>query len=148
MMNEESNVNMVRENKRLIQDNFSLKNERNALLEDFQLTQQAFNEEVLIRIKYENRINEVYGIHRELGNKHMILYQDLLKKKEELSNVEALYMKLMGEYSTMKFKLSQRELALKNMQIETHYQKNLIASLDQEKNKIKALKNDISERFQ
>ena len=43
---------MFRDLKKTKEDNFNLLNERETLLEDFQNTQQALNEEVLLRIKF------------------------------------------------------------------------------------------------
>lgn len=47
------------------------------LLEDYKEAEQAFNEEVSLRLRFENKINEIHGVHRELTIKHQKLHDDL-----------------------------------------------------------------------
>lgn len=63
-LNEEKNIQIFKEIRYLKEENINLTNEKDILYEDFQKTDQAFNEEVSLRLKFENRINELFGIHR------------------------------------------------------------------------------------
>lgn len=40
------------------------------ILRDFHEAEQAFNQEILLRLKYENRINEIHGVYEEIRNKN------------------------------------------------------------------------------
>ena len=56
------------------QDHYkNLLEEKQIILEDFHEAEQSFNEEILLRLKYENRINEIYGVFEELRQKHSSL---------------------------------------------------------------------------
>jgi len=37
-----------------------------------------------MRLKFENKINEIHGIHHELSTKHARLYDDYHKKVHEI----------------------------------------------------------------
>lgn len=42
----------------------------------------AFNDEVALRLKFEYRINEIHGIHRDLVAKHNKLLDDMIIAKK------------------------------------------------------------------
>lgn len=76
-INQEKNAKIFKELKFLKEENGNLENEKTTLLEDFKEAEQAFNEEVALRLRYESKINEIHGIHRELTIKHQRLFDDL-----------------------------------------------------------------------
>ena len=43
------------------------------ILQDFHEAEQSFNQEIMLRLKYENRINEIHGVFEELRQKHASL---------------------------------------------------------------------------
>jgi hypothetical protein len=51
-LNEEKNSEIFREIKRLREDNVSLNNEKTVLVEEYNSTEQAFSEEVSLRLKF------------------------------------------------------------------------------------------------
>ena len=56
-INQEKNAKIFKELKQLRQENSNLQNDKNVLMEDYKEAQQAFNEEVSLRLKFENKIN-------------------------------------------------------------------------------------------
>lgn len=56
--------------------------EKTQIEEDFKQADLAFNDEVALRLKFEYRINEIHGIHRELVAKHNKLLEDIITSKK------------------------------------------------------------------
>ncbi len=56
-INQEKNARIFKELKELREANCNLENDKNVLMEDFKEAEQAFNEEVSLRLKFENKIN-------------------------------------------------------------------------------------------
>ena len=50
--------------------NKNLAEEKQQILDDYHEAEQSFNEEILLRLKYETKINEIHGVYEELMNKH------------------------------------------------------------------------------
>jgi hypothetical protein len=48
----------------------------------------AFNDEVALRLKFEYRINEIHGIHRELVAKHNKLLDDIIVARKHVERLE------------------------------------------------------------
>lgn len=48
----------------------------------------AFNDEVALRLKFEYRINEIHGIHRDLVAKHNKLLDDMIIAKKQVERLE------------------------------------------------------------
>ena len=51
------NVKIYKEIKQLREENQNLINQKGVLLEQFKQAEQAFNQQVALRLKYENKIN-------------------------------------------------------------------------------------------
>ncbi|KAL4477522.1 hypothetical protein ABPG74_002672 [Tetrahymena malaccensis] len=60
----------------LKQEKQNILTEKYQLEEDFKQADQAFNEEVGLRLQFEHKINELHSIHRELLMKHNRLIDD------------------------------------------------------------------------
>ncbi len=73
---------MSMELKVLQQQRENLVIQKNQIEEDFKQADQAFNEEVSLRLKFEHKINEIHGLHRELQLKHQMVVEQLLKTKQ------------------------------------------------------------------
>ena len=71
-------------------------------MEDFKEAEQAFNEEVSLRLKFENKINEIHGVHRELTNKHEKLYDDLKVKTTDLNTLKERFARLSEQHRICK----------------------------------------------
>lgn len=84
------------------QENFSLSNEKTVLVDEYNATEQAFSEEVTLRLKFETKINEIYGLHRELGNKHQKIYHELVEKAEQLRTESEKYFQVVDRISEYK----------------------------------------------
>ena len=87
--------------------NENLMNEIEIIDNDFKKAELAFNEEVTMRLKFEHKINEIYGVHQELSTKHATLYKD--------------HVILQSEYNTLK-KLLQSEI--------TQKEQNMVENMD------------------
>ena len=46
------------------------------LVEEYKQAEQAFNQEVSLRLRFENKINEIHGIYSEVKSKHERLIMD------------------------------------------------------------------------
>lgn len=55
--------------------------EKNQIEEDYKQADIAFNDEVALRLKFEYRINEIHGIHRDLLAKHNKLLDDFIQQR-------------------------------------------------------------------
>jgi hypothetical protein len=75
-------------------------------MEDFKEAEQSFNQEVSLRLKFENKINEIHGIHHELSTKHNRLYEDYHKKVNEIDLLEQKHKELLESYLITKEKLA------------------------------------------
>lgn len=71
-------------------------------MEDYKEAEQAFNEEVSLRLKFENKINEIHGVHRELGIKHQKLYDDLQSKNYESMTIKDKLARITEQYIVLK----------------------------------------------
>jgi len=56
-LNEKKNNEIFKEIKYLRQENVNLNNEKSVLFDEYNATEQAFNEEVELRLKFEAKIN-------------------------------------------------------------------------------------------
>lgn len=90
-INEARNHQVYKEVKHLREQNVNLKNEKTVLQEEFNSTDQAFTEEVNLRLKFETKINDIYGLHRELAIKHQKLFSDLSAKMDEFQATASNY---------------------------------------------------------
>lgn len=59
-----------------------------------------------MRLKFENKINEIHGIHHELSTKHARLYDDYHKKVHEIEVLEKNYKEMAENYLIVKEKLA------------------------------------------
>jgi len=68
--------------------NVNLKQERDYIEEDLKQVDQAFNQEVSLRLKFEHKINEIHGVHRELEMKHIRLLEDFSNYKKDFQRLQ------------------------------------------------------------
>ena len=55
-----------------------------------------------MRLKFENKINEIHGVHHELTIKHQKLYEDLMMKRREFGELNRKFTETSGELIRLK----------------------------------------------
>jgi uncharacterized protein (DUF3084 family) len=75
------NAKIFKEMKKLREENESLANEKLSIMEEFKQAEEAFNSEVTLRLHFENKINEIHGVHTEMKTKHERLYLNFQSSK-------------------------------------------------------------------
>jgi hypothetical protein len=134
-LNETKNMQIFKQVRHLKEENINLTNEKEILFEDFQKTEQAFNEEVALRLKFENKIKELFGLHRELAIKHQRLYEDYKKRVLECAVATQKAAQLNSENSEMKIQITELQTDKQQLISSDKFHKELleIATLEKQK---------------
>ena len=90
-----------------------------------------------MRLKFENKINYLFGVHRELGIKHQRLYDDHKKKLLEFNTVQQKASQLTELYGQQKIQLNDLTLEKERLEKSVKYNGEFIMQLKDDKNKLK-----------
>lgn len=90
-----------------------------------------------LRLKFENKINELFGVHRELGIKHQRLYDDFKKKLLEFQNISEKNAHLTTANWELKMQVNDLTMEREKLEKSVKYNSEYIMALKDEKVKLK-----------